>query len=92
MLKVVFCLLVLLTPVDDAWARATPDPGDDAWAAENNEFLAPAARDTAPLPLQPAPGPVRLDDATPHQPATADPTRSTVVRPARLYLLMSLQR
>ena len=90
MLKVVLCLLVLLTPVDDAWARATPDPSDDAWATENNEFLAPAA-ETAPLPVQPAPGPVRLDDATPNQPATADSTPSAAVRPDPLYFLLSLQ-
>src|SRR6516225_9650854 len=43
------CLLVLLTPVDDAWARATPQPNDDAWAAENNDYLPRTADDLAPV-------------------------------------------
>jgi hypothetical protein len=35
-------LLVLLlssADLDDVWAYATPDPADDAQAAENNEYL-----------------------------------------------------
>jgi hypothetical protein len=51
------CLLVLLVPVDDAQARATPGPDDDAWAAENNDFLIPQATEVAPAQDRaPAPG------------------------------------
>lgn len=84
-----FCVLLLLTPVDDAWASHTPDPGEGAWAAQNNEWLPPLADELAPLPLAPAYGGARhaapcavvlaLDSPAPSQP---DP----------LYVLMSLQR
>jgi hypothetical protein len=51
------CLLVLLAPADDAWARATPGPDDDAWVAENNDFLIPPATEVAPAQDgAPAPG------------------------------------
>jgi hypothetical protein len=86
------CVLVLLTPVDDAWARATAEPDDDARAAANNDFL-PRTADEAPrVPPAPAPG-VGLTPGTPgpcDPPAPPAPEVSSL--PDRLYLLMSLQR
>jgi hypothetical protein len=88
---VLCCLLVLLTPVDDAWARATPQPDDDAWAAENNDFLPRTADDLAPAPAAPAPG-ACLPAAVR---AAAGQTCASVLRapsaPHPLYLLMSLR-
>jgi hypothetical protein len=83
------CLLLLLTPADDAWASHTRDPGDGAWAAQNNEWLPPLDDELAPLALAPAPGGAvssapRAGLLTPDSPARP--------RPEPLYLLMSLQR
>ena len=93
MSKVFLCgLLVLLTPVDDAWARVTPQPDDDARAAANNDYLPRTADEPAPVP--PAPMPVAgLLHYTPGACAPpAPPAPVLSPRADRLYLLMSLQR
>ena len=87
------CLLILLVPVDDAWARATPGPDDDARAAENNDFLIQAATEIVPQQdAAPAPTAARVVD----QPRSLVPTAARApASPSghvRLYLLMSLQR
>jgi hypothetical protein len=86
------CLLVLATWVDDALARTTPEPDDDAVAAANNDFLPPAAK--APSVAQPAAMPGdRLDVAMPRPGALAvGPIPAAPLGPDPLYLLMSLQR
>jgi hypothetical protein len=86
------CLLVLLTPVDDAWARATPQPDDDAWAAENNDFLPPRVDELTPVPPAPAPGPARSEAAPALNRLAVAPAIPAPSAPDRLYLLMSLQR
>jgi hypothetical protein len=87
------CLLVLLVPVDDAWARATPGPDDDAAAAENDDFLIPAATEVAPAQdVAPAPGAVRVPDDFAVPPWVAVPAPSTLFRRPLLYLLLSLRR
>jgi hypothetical protein len=86
------CLLVLLTPVDDAWARSTPQPDDDAWAAENNDYL-PRTADEAPrVPPAPAPGAGLPHDTLAACAPPAPPAPLVFPQPERLYLLMSLQR
>jgi hypothetical protein len=87
-----FCLLVLLTPVDDALARATPEPEDDATAAANNEFLADAVHESVvaqPPDLLEA----RLTAAD-RAPATCVLAHAAPAsfRADPLYLFMSLQR
>jgi hypothetical protein len=85
-------LLVLLTPVDDAWARATPEPDDDARAAANNDYL-PRTADEAPRVLpapSPGAGPAHGTPGACAPPAPPSPWASSL--PDRLYLLMSLQR
>ena len=78
------CLLVLLVPVDDAWAWATPGPDDDAWAAENNDFLIPPATEVAPAQDgAPAPGAGWVPDDF------AVPAPSTLFRRPLLYLLLA---
>ena len=84
-----FCLLLLLVPADDALAWGTPDPGDDAWATQNNEFLPPLADELAPLPLAPAHGGAEHCAPRAALPAPDSPASS---RTDPLYLLMSLQR
>jgi hypothetical protein len=93
MIKVIlFGLLVLLTPVDDAWARATPQPDDDAQATENNDYLPRTVDEPAPVPPAPAPGPALPGAA----PARGGLTRAAALAgpfgPDLLYVLMSLQR
>jgi hypothetical protein len=85
------CLLVLLTPVDDAWARGTPEPDDDARAAANNDYLPRTADEPAAVPLAPAPGPGLREAAAIGGLVTA-PVRRAPASSDRLYLLMSLQR
>jgi hypothetical protein len=93
MSKVFLCgLLVLLTPVDDAWARVTPQPDDDARAAANNDYVPPTV-DEAPRVLPALPsraGPPHGSPGPCAPPAPAAPWVSPL--PDRLYLLMSLQR
>jgi hypothetical protein len=84
-----FGLLLLLAPADDAWASHTPDPGDGAWAAQNNEWLPPLADKLAPLPLAPAHGGAVSGAPRAALPAPDSPAPP---RPDPLYLLMSLQR
>ncbi len=98
MLKALLCcLLVLLTPVDDALARATPEPEDDARAAENNDFLMPAQAETAQQPSA-APAPGRFGSARVGDGGHVTAAPRTVLPPAvlfgpdPLYVLMSLQR
>ncbi len=92
-MPLLLCLLILTTWVDDAFALATPEPGDDAVAAANNEFL-PSAAATAPA-AQPAAVPGA-------PPAVAVPGLGALAAagataaacpfgPAPLYLLMSLR-
>jgi hypothetical protein len=84
-------LLVLLTPLDDVWARGTPDRDDHAMAAANNDFLSRTADEGTALPPRTAACAAWL--APP-----AEATRPTATcgwppfGPDRLYLLMSLQR
>jgi hypothetical protein len=86
------CLFVLLTPVDDAWARHTPQPDDDARAAANNDYLPRTAVQPAPIPPDTAPG-LSLPAIAP---APGGPARAAALPvpfgPDPLYLLMSLQR
>jgi hypothetical protein len=87
------CLLLLVVPVDDAWARATPGLDDDAAAAENNDFLFQAATEVAPhQDVEPAPGAVRVPDDFAVPPWVAVPAPSTLFRRPLLYLLLSLRR
>jgi hypothetical protein len=83
------CLFVLLTPVDDAWARATPHP-DDAWAAANNDYL-PRTADEAPRVPPPRHGAGLLEGGTPAGGVAVAPVLPTPSPPDRLYLLMSLR-
>src|SRR5438128_1589026 len=92
-----FCLLLLLASADDALARLTPDPEDDAAAAENNEYLA-----------QPYPAPLRLTQQRTLPPDHSQPPAFSFgnhpqaparagggvlpLGPELLHLLMSLQR
>ena len=91
------CLLLLLTPLDDVAALATPDTDDDARATQNNDFL---PRDRAEQPgascrqaAEPCPGGVA-------RPAAAgQPLRRPSAAPAAvpsgpdlLYVFMSLRR
>ena len=86
-------LLVLLVPVDDARAQATPEPDDDAQAAENNDFLIPAATEVAPAQdVAPAPGAVRVPDDLAVPSWVAVPAPSTLFRRPLVYLLLSLRR
>jgi hypothetical protein len=88
-----FCLLLLLVPVDDAWSRATPGPDDDASAAENNDFLIQAATEVAPpQDVAPAPNAGRVPDDFAVPSRFAVPAPSTVFRRPLLYLLLSLRR
>jgi hypothetical protein len=87
------CLLVLLLPVDDAWARATPGPDDDAQAAENNDFLIQAAPDMVPRQdVVPTCGAVWVADDSPGLAQALVPAPAAPVGRALLYLLVSLQR
>ena len=90
MLYSLLCLLVLLTPVDDLWARTTPEPGASAWAADNNEFLDRVGDGFVALPPEPDVCPGWLDSAAGPLPAVPPP--AAPAGPALLYLLMSLQR
>jgi hypothetical protein len=91
------CLLVLLVPLDDAWARATPEPEDDARAAANNDFVARAEAETA-LARAAAPGFGRCGSARVGEGSLVRPAPDAILSPAApfapdpLYLLMSLQR
>ena len=92
-----FCLLILLTPADDAWARATPGPENDVRAAENNDFLIRADAEAA-FPPAAALAPGRFGGARLREgglvtaaPAAA-PRLATRFGPDPLYVLMSLQR
>jgi hypothetical protein len=86
------CLLVLATWVDDALARTTPEPDDDAVAAANNDYLPPPANDGAVAQPAAVPGaPLAVAVPRPGGLATA-PAAACPCRPDPLYLLMSLQR
>jgi hypothetical protein len=91
-------LLVLLTPLDDIAALATPTTDDDDLAAQNNDFLpGPAGqiqtsqREVAPLP----PGhraPARADPMACPRDWRATPRRGTGSGPELRCLLQSLLR
>ena len=92
-------LLVSSADLDDTWAFATPDPSDDAQAAENNEYLRAPSRpedrftgaDESPAgPTAAPPAALRdgLPSATPLTPPPAGPALAT----PSLYVFMSLQR
>ncbi len=94
---ILFCLLVLLTPVDDAVALSTPGTEDDIAAAENNDYL---LQQLTHLNSQ-----VTGDGALPVTALTAVPLSVPGVAfcqrtshivpcpgPGSLYALMSLQR
>jgi hypothetical protein len=83
------CLFVLLTPVDDAWARATPSPDDDIRAAANNDYMPPAPDDAAPVAPRAAP-PAPLQGVTGRRGPAAVPAPPGSPGPHPLCLLMSL--
>jgi hypothetical protein len=92
-------LLVLLTPLDDALARATPEVDDDILATQNDQFLAKTANQTKPLQRELPPAPGRFSaQATIRPPASLSRPWRTEARlavlfgPELLYALMSLQR
>ena len=92
-------LLVLLTPLDDAVALATPETDDYALAAQNNEYLSETAGQARVGQLDRAPLP-RTDPsaAAEHLPAPRPWARqartllATLSGPELRYLLMSLLR
>jgi hypothetical protein len=92
-------LLVLLTPVDDYLAAATPE-SDDGTAAENNEFLGRATSLREEHPEQQlAPSfqhPLANSAALPWQHPALDwlsqDNSKLPSRPKTLYVFMSLQR
>jgi hypothetical protein len=92
-------LLVLLTPLDDAVALATPGADDDALAAQNNEYLSQVPGQTRVVQHDAAP----LPRPNQNQAAERVPPTSPWARQARTllathsgpqlrYLLMSLLR
>jgi hypothetical protein len=81
------CLFVLLTPADDAWARASPD--DDALAAANNDYTPPAPDDAAPVAPRTAP-PALLPGVTGRRGPAAALAPPGSPGPHPLCLLMSL--
>jgi hypothetical protein len=96
------CLLILLVAsafLDDAWAEATPDPADDAQAAENNEYLhtAPSRGDR---PTRADRLPTGRPDDRPTALRVRPPSRALLAAPPPvpapgnllLYVFMSLQR
>jgi hypothetical protein len=91
------CLLILLAPVDDAWARATPEPEDDARAAANNDFVTRVEAETA-LSRAAAPGPGHCGSSWVGERSLVCAAPDAILCPAApfapdpLYLLMSLQR
>jgi hypothetical protein len=89
MLHSSLCLLVLLAPVDDAWALAAPEPGGSAWAAANNEFLSRVGNGSVALAPEPGGGPGWPGRAPEYRPPAPAAARAG---PDLLYLLMSLQR
>jgi hypothetical protein len=94
------CLLILLlssADLDDAWAIATPDPSDDAQAADNNEYLnlTRCVGERLPGPDQspadcPAVPPAGHGPLPP--PFPVPPAPRPAATGSLLYLLMSLQR
>jgi hypothetical protein len=83
-------LLVLLSPLDNLWARGTPDRDDDA-AAANNDFLSRTADERTALRPEPAPCVAWLPPAA-EGPRPATTSARSAFGPDRLYLLMSLRR
>ena len=96
------CLLILLLAsacLDDAWAEATPDPADDAQAAENNEYLPTAtSRGDRPTrvdrlpPGRPADRPAALRVRPSSRALLAAPPPGPAPGDLLLYCFMSLQR
>jgi hypothetical protein len=88
-------LLVVWAFANDAWAAITPEPSDDAVAAEDNVFLSASdnAGDTA-IADQGSPPPAVT--AAPSRPARPPfPSRPVPVRPGNcllVYLLLTLRR
>jgi hypothetical protein len=96
------CLLILLlssADLDDAWAIATPDPADDAQAAENNEYLytPPCLSDRlSGTDQSPAAGPAVPSAGRNSPPGALHFLATPPAGPAKggslLYVFMSLQR
>jgi hypothetical protein len=92
-------LLVLLTPLDDALALATPGADDDAVAAQNNDYLTETARQVTVFQRDPAPLPrgdqtrAAVPGALP-RPWTRQAGTLLATRPGSqlCYVLMSLLR
>jgi hypothetical protein len=88
-------LLVVWAFANDAWAAITPEPSDDAVAAEDNVFLS-ASESASGIALADHGSPSLAVTAEPSQPARpAFPSRSVPVRPGNcllVYLLMTLRR
>jgi hypothetical protein len=90
-----FCLLVLLTSVDDITALSTPGTEDDVAALENNDFLKQQPTDpveqVSDSPALLTPAPLSLPPAGCHRCRRAEQVASHP-RPDPLYAFMSLQR
>jgi hypothetical protein len=84
-----YSLLVLSTPLDDALARATPEPEDDAVATANNDFLPPATH--VSVVAQPAAMP-SVSVAVVAAPGIPAAAAVLPFGPDLLFLLMSFQR
>jgi hypothetical protein len=90
-----FCLLVLVTSLDDLTALSTPGPEDDIAAAENNDYLKQQPTTLAGQPADccafPTPAPIPCPG-----PASSLVQRAGTISPPpgpdALYVLMSLQR
>jgi hypothetical protein len=85
------CLFVLLTPADDAWARATPAP-DDVRATANNDYTPSKTDDAVPVATRPAPPAGLLPGRTGARGPGAAPAPPGSPGPHSLCLLMSLLR
>jgi hypothetical protein len=88
-------LLVVWAFANDAWAAITPEPSDDAVAAEDNVFLSVSenAGGTALADQGSPPPAVPAETSQPARPAF--PSRPVPVRPGNcllVYLLMTLRR
>ena len=93
-------LLVLLIPIDDVWASATPDPSDDIAASENNDFQPTVRRHqegrpdawNLALPGQTAHPPADLSGRAAFWSRRGKPRQQAPVGVSLLLALMSLQR
>jgi hypothetical protein len=99
-LRSILMLLLLFAPLDDVWASATPDPSDDAIAAQNNEFQHTVCWQKQqrsnvkhlPVPGQAAREAAALSATAVISAELGELLPKTPVGPSLIYALMSLQR